>query len=92
MSAKEAQSWKYYKAVVGCFGREREDYFSAAITSAIYHLASVMLACHGEESEPVSLKDCMLQFKRQEKEMSIEDIIIAGKKQADDFIQKHKKQ
>jgi hypothetical protein len=65
LTAKECQSWKRYKMVFGPFGSERADYNTASIVRAIHELGNIIIAVNtGKTSEPLTLEDCLLRFKR----------------------------
>ncbi|MDR0705452.1 MAG: hypothetical protein LBF88_10760, partial [Planctomycetaceae bacterium] len=66
ITAREYQSWKHYKMVVGPFGIERADYNTASIVKAIHELGNIIIATQTSNapSEHPALEDFLLRFKR----------------------------
>ncbi|MDR0705239.1 MAG: hypothetical protein LBF88_09645, partial [Planctomycetaceae bacterium] len=66
ITAREYQSWKRYKMVVGPFGMERVDYNTASIVQAIHELSNTIIAVNTGKmpEQQLTLEDFLLRFKR----------------------------
>jgi hypothetical protein len=77
LTAKECQSWKRYKMVVGPFPHERADYNTALIVRTLYELQNIIITIVCKNSDvPKSpkLEECLVKYERLATELNTEEV------------------